>query len=118
METKTHKGGCHCGAVRFEVTNNFTEAITCNCSMCSKSGTILTFVPANQFKLESGEKDLNNYHFNKKVIDHLFCRHCGIKAFGRGQGQDGQKMIAINIRCLDDFNELKITPTEFDGRSY
>lgn len=117
METKTHKGGCHCEAVRFEVISNFEKVITCNCSMCAKAGTMLTFVPAEKFKLVSGENDLSNYHFNKKVIDHLFCKHCGIKAFGQGKGPDGQKMIAVNIRCLDDFNDLKVNPIHVDGKS-
>lgn len=76
---------------------------------------MLAFVPLDQFTLESGEEALSNYQFNKKVIDHLFCKHCGIKAFGRGKGPKGNKMVAINIRCLDDFDALKVTPTHFDG---
>lgn len=118
METKIYQGGCHCGAIRFEVSANLEKVITCNCSMCSKAGTILAFVPATQFKLESGEDSFSNYNFNKKMIDHLFCKHCGIKAFGRGTGSDGQKMIAINIRCLDNFDQIKVTPIQVDGKSY
>lgn len=118
METKTHKGGCHCGAVRFEVTTNLEQVITCNCSICSKSGTILTFVPVEQFTLESGENELSLYQFNKKIIDHFFCKHCGIKTFGRGTNPDGQKMIAVNVRCLDDFNELELHPVQMDGKNY
>jgi hypothetical protein len=118
METKIYKGGCHCGAVRFNVTTDLAKVITCNCSMCSRAGTMLTFVPADQFALESGEDSLSNYHFNKKVIDHLFCKHCGIKPFGKGTGSDGQKMVAVNIRCLDDFNELTVTPIPMDGKNY
>jgi hypothetical protein len=116
MEAKTYKGGCHCGKIRFEVTTNLENVITCNCSICSKAGTVLAFVSEEQFKLESGEEALSNYQFNKKVINHLFCKHCGIKAFGRGSSPDGQKMVAINVRCLDDYDKLKVTPTPFNGK--
>ena len=35
----THKGGCHCGRVRFEVDAPAELSIDdCNCSMCSRSG--------------------------------------------------------------------------------
>ncbi len=118
MPTQTHQGGCHCKAVRFEVTTDLAKVITCNCSMCGKAGTILTFVPADQFKLKSGEESLSSYHFNKKHINHLFCKHCGIKSFARGKGADGKEMIGVNIRCLDDFDQLKVTPTHVDGKSY
>lgn len=31
------------------------DVIACNCSRCGKLGTLLTFVPAENFKLLSGE---------------------------------------------------------------
>jgi len=80
-EAKLHTGGCHCGKVRYEVTLDLAEpAITCNCSMCGRSGTMLRFVPAEKFKLLSGEDVLTHYRFNSKVIDHQFCSVCGIKS--------------------------------------
>src|SRR3712207_8944762 len=45
-EMKTYTGGCHCGAVKFEVSAAFDGAMTCNCSICSKAGYALAFVPA------------------------------------------------------------------------
>lgn len=117
MESKTYKGGCHCGAIRFNVETDLGKVITCNCSMCARAGTMLNFVPAEQFTLEKGEEALSNYHFNKKVIDHLFCKHCGIKAFARGKGWDGKAAVGVNIRCLDDFDQLKVEPMPYDGKS-
>ncbi len=117
METKTYKGSCHCQKVRFEVTTDLASVITCNCSMCSRAGTQLNFVPKEQFKLESGEEALSNYHFNKNIVDHFFCKFCGIKPFAQGKGKDGKEMVGINIRCLEDFNNFNITPMMVDGKS-
>ena len=43
-EKKTYAGGCHCGKVRYEVTTELTKVMSCNCSICSKKGHLLTFV--------------------------------------------------------------------------
>ena len=48
-------GGCHCGAVRFEVqTPDTIEVEDCNCSMCSRTGYLHIIVPAHRFRLISG----------------------------------------------------------------
>jgi hypothetical protein len=36
----TYTGGCHCGAVRFEVDVEEHRAVECNCSICTKKGFI------------------------------------------------------------------------------
>ena len=111
-------GGCHCGAVRYEVTADLDTAITCNCSRCSKLGWILTFTPAESFTLVSGEEKLTDYLFNKHVIHHLFCSTCGVESFARGVGPNGAEMVAVNIRCLDDVDLSSLNPTPVDGRSF
>ena len=117
-DTKTYQGGCKCGAVRYEVALDLSKpVISCNCSMCGRAGTLLTFVPADQFKLLSGEDSLTDFQFNKHVIHHLFCKVCGIKSFARGKGRDGSPTVSINTRCLDDVDISKLNITQFDGKS-
>ena len=113
-----HTGGCHCGAVRYRAQVDLGgPVVSCNCSMCGRSGTLLTFVGAAQFELLSGEDALTDYQFGKKHIHHLFCRHCGIKSFARGTRADGAAMVAVNTRCLDDVELGTLSIREFDGRS-
>jgi len=116
-DAKKYTGGCHCGKVRYEVTTDLGKVISCNCSICSKKGTLLNFVGAEQFKLLSGEDSLTDYQFNKHIIHHLFCSTCGIPSFARGTGPKGQKMVAINARCLDDLDVSSLELTQFDGKS-
>lgn len=113
-----HTGGCHCGRVRYEVEADIDEVMSCNCSMCQKRGTLLTFVPEQQFTLLSGGDDLTDYQFNKKIIHHLFCSTCGIGSFARGVAPDGSEMVAINARCLDDIDLGALTVKSVDGRSF
>ena len=117
MAVSTHKGGCHCGAVRYTVECDPTvEALACNCSMCGRAGSYLQFVPADKFTLDKGEDNLTDYQFNQKKIHHLFCKTCGIKSFARGTGPKGPT-VAVNVRCLDDINTFDLKTMQFDGKS-
>jgi hypothetical protein len=116
-EAKTHSGGCHRGRVRYEVDLDLSKpVISCNCSMCGKAGTLLTFVPAGSFRLLSGEAVLRDCKFNHLVIHHLFCGNCGIKSFARGKGREGDEQIAINARCLDDVDLEQLNVQKSDGK--
>jgi hypothetical protein len=118
MAESKHQGGCHCGAVRYQVDVDPAEGgVTCNCSMCGRSGTVLAFVPVAKFSLDQGSDNLASYHFNKKHIDHQFCKTCGIKSFARGKSPDGTEMIAVNLRCLDGVDVSKLPTQAFDGAS-
>jgi hypothetical protein len=116
-ELQTYRGGCHCGWVRYEVETDLGMVLDCNCSICHKRGALWTYVGAEQFKLLSGEDALADYQFNRKVIRHFFCRHCGVGSYSEGQSEDGSKGYGINVRCLDgvDPGTLKLTP--YDGKN-
>jgi hypothetical protein len=117
-DLKTYTGSCHCGKVRYQVELDLGGPVmTCNCSMCGRSGSMLSFVPEAQFKLLSGEDALSDYQFNKHVIHHLFCKTCGIKSFARGTGKDGSAMVAINVRCLSEVDLSTLKVMQVDGRS-
>jgi hypothetical protein len=116
-ETRTYEGSCHCGKIRFEVQTDLAKVVACNCSICSRAGWLLTFVPAGHFKLLSGEELLQDYQFGKKNVHHPFCRECGIHAFGHGASATGQEMRAVNVRCLAGVDPASLTVSQFDGRS-
>ena len=114
-----YAGGCHCGAVRFEVEapERFT-ALDCNCSLCSMTGFLHLIVPASKFRLLKGEGNLTTYTFNTGVAQHRFCKTCGIKSFARGTGPQGQEMIAVNARCLAGVDPAKLTVKHVDGAAF
>ena len=115
-ETKTYEGSCHCGAVRFAVTMAPpAKAYACNCSLCSRTGWLLTFVPAGDFRLVSGEESLTDYQFHKKALHHTFCRTCGVRAFSNGNGKDGAPVMAVNLRCVAGLEATALPVQAFDG---
>jgi hypothetical protein len=113
----THRGGCHCGRVRFEVdAPAIIEATRCNCSICTKSGYLHLIVPADAFRLLEGRDALETYTFNTGTAKHRFCRHCGIKSFYVPRSHpDG---ISVNVHCLDPATVQGVNETAFDGRDW
>ena len=60
--TRTYSGGCHCGAVRFEVDAPVpVELWRCNCSICGMTGYEHLIVPSSGFRLLSGREQLRSY---------------------------------------------------------
>jgi hypothetical protein len=117
-QARTYTGSCHCGAVKYEVTMAPPQkAIACNCSLCSRAGWLLTFVPGSAFELQSGEGELTEYRFNKRHINHLFCRKCGIHPFSRGTDRSGAPTVAVNLRTLAGLDATALPVQPFDGAS-
>ena len=109
-------GGCHCGRVRFRVTADLDGVTICNCSICTKKGIWHLIVPPERFDLLQGASDLATYQFNTKIAKHHFCKVCGVHPFYVPRSDPDK--IDVNVRCLDGFDALAITPKRFDGRNW
>lgn len=113
----THRGGCHCGAVRFEVeAPQRIVATQCNCSICSQTGFLHLIVAASKFRIVAGEDRLTTYRFNTGTARHTFCSICGIKPFYVPRSNpDGW---SVNVNCIDPetISDIEIVP--FDGRNW
>lgn len=112
-----YTGSCHCGAVKFEVEGELTGAMACNCSICARKAALMWFVPRANLHLLTPDDALSTYTFNKHVIQHRFCKTCGIHPFGEGVAPGGAAMAAINIRCLEGVDTDALPVNHFDGRS-
>jgi hypothetical protein len=112
-----YQGSCHCGRVAFEVEGEIDSALACNCSICSRKGSLLWFVPRSRFRLLTPEAAASTYTFNKHVIKHRFCANCGIHPYGEGTDPKGNAMAAINLRCVEGLDLKSIPVREFDGRA-
>ena len=111
-----YRGGCHCGAVRFEVEAPESVVVQeCSCTICTMSGFLHLIVPASKFRLLQGEDRLATYRFNTGVAQHKFCTTCGVKSFYIPRSNpDGYD---VNVRCLDEWPS-DMTIEAFDGRNW
>lgn len=112
-----YKGSCHCGNIAFEVDGELTQVMDCNCSICSRKGSLLWFVPRDKLRLLTPEDNITTYTFGTHTIRHQFCPKCGIHPFGEGTDPSGNRMAAINVRCLEGVEVGNLPVKHFDGRS-
>jgi hypothetical protein len=117
QEMSWKAGGCHCGAVHFEVlAPDEIEVQACNCSICHMTGYFHLIVPKSRFRLLRGENALTSYTFNTETANHTFCSVCGIKSFYTPRSHpDGY---SVNFRCLNAEDFHSVLTTEFDGRNW
>jgi hypothetical protein len=109
----THRGGCHCGAVAFEVEAPARVTVSeCSCSICRMSGYLHLIVPRTYLRLLRGGEVLVEYRFNTGIAQHLFCSRCGVKSFYVPRSNpDGY---SVNLRCLDRATVEDVTIETFD----
>lgn len=113
----THKGGCHCGAVAFEVdAPAVLRVLECNCSICAMTGYLHLIVPMSRFRLIRGADSLTTYTFGTHTAKHLFCARCGIKScYVPRSHPDG---VSVNARCLANDTVAGMELEAFDGQSW
>jgi len=127
MTLKTYSGSCHCGAVRFEAELDLAAGSNrCNCSLCFKARAWFAFAQgAERFRLLRGADALTEYRWtppgrSEPFLTYAFCRHCGIRAFARGDLPAlGGIFHAVPVTTLDDApaDDLAGSPIHFaDGR--
>lgn len=79
-----HQGGCHCGAVRYEVNGEPQHVALCHCSDCRKSsGAPMVAWAAfteDQFRLVEGEPVTFN---SSGTAMRSFCAQCGTGLYYR-----------------------------------
>ena len=109
-----HSGGCHCGAVRFEIdAPEDIDVLDCNCSICRLTGHLHLVLPPSRFRLIRGRGALTTYTFGTGIAKHTFCSHCGIKSFYIPRSNpDGY---SVNARCLDPGTVRHMNVKPFDG---
>lgn len=57
---QTYKASCHCGTFAYDVTtaplyHEDTEVVHCNCSICTRNGYLLIYVPDDQVTFHKGQ---------------------------------------------------------------
>jgi hypothetical protein len=112
-----HTGGCHCGAVRYQVTIDPSQGARCNCSICTKVSPLAAMVKPEAFQLLTGEDSITKYIWGHKISHRAFCKHCGVHCFGAGHlAELGGDFVSINLNTLDALDPVDVKVIYWDGR--
>lgn len=107
MTTKTHQGGCRCGAIRFQIEKDEIKVAVCGCKDCQRSSGSLfaaaTGATPEQFTLLQGQEQLQYYADqgdSGNDIYRYFCRICGSQLYAVPQSHP--KFFSIRTVALDN----------------
>lgn len=107
MAEKHYSGGCHCGAVRYEVDLDLDKGtMRCNCSLCAKSRAWFAFAPAAKFRLVSGEGKEILYRWTppkrpQPNLTYHICSTCGVRTHAEGMDPKGNATVAVQVATLE-----------------
>lgn len=103
------KGGCNCGAIKFEITCDISDVYVCHCSICRRStgsgGIAVVVVNNSQFKWIQGQDQINTWVKPCHDWQTSFCKTCGSAL----PGKNDQKHTYIPAGTLTEGDEnLKV----------
>jgi len=93
------EGSCHCGAVRFEVTEDFSAVRICHCTTCKKlsggAGTTNGRARTDTIRVVAGEELIRTYQPDEGSSK-SFCSQCGSNLFGGGWPESEYSSVRIS----------------------
>jgi hypothetical protein len=99
-KTKSHTGGCLCGAVRFRATGKVTGVSHCHCTMCRRASgaPVVTFAgfPVESVRITKGRPKI---YRSSKSARRWFCAKCGSQLYFQYDAHP--ERIGFNVGCFD-----------------
>lgn len=71
------------------------------------------YIQAADFTPHTNPNDLTDYRWNDLVVNHLFCKTCGIYPY-HGNDEYGYR---VNLGCIEDIDPLSLDISIIDGKS-
>lgn len=118
-----HRGGCHCGNLRWTLASALAAAElpvrSCQCSFCQRHGALSTSDPAGRLLFQVDDRELLlRYRFATGSADFLICRRCGV--YVGALMEEGASWFAIaNLNTLEGREALAPVPQPmvYDGET-
>ena len=109
MTTKQYHGSCICGSIKFEADVESSDVSNrCNCTTCRKTRFWFIRIKPDNFRLLTSEDALNDYVY-KSGYHQLFCKTCGVHAFGKLNKPGVGDFVSINVSCLDGLSSEELS---------
>lgn len=125
---------CHCGDTRITLSRRPTEAKSCNCSFCDRTGAVWGYFQPGQITVEA--TDEKTYSASGGMNRHHFCGRCGMQTWGdspdwaSAYNADGTpkpgfdagtvpqaRIVGVNLRLIDGLDWSTVEVEKLDGRA-
>ncbi|MGH7822086.1 MAG: GFA family protein, partial [Candidatus Binatia bacterium] len=115
MPSDSFRGGCLCGATRYEARGKPVVVAFCHCSMCRRSAgapvTAWAMFDAKSFSWEKGEPQV---YASSPGVERRFCRGCGTPLTYTAEFLPG--LVDVTVGSLDDPEALPPQMHIWDSR--
>ena len=92
---KIAKGGCLCGAVRYEVKGALRDVVNCHCRMCQRQhGSHGSYSKARNVNIKITKDEGLTWYKTSAIAQRGFCRVCGSGLFWKPFKQDATGIVA------------------------
>jgi hypothetical protein len=89
----TYVGGCHCGAVLYQVQLEPASS--------QRWSSVWEHVAnPSRFKLLSGEEQISGHQFEADPVHHFYCESCGARVYSHHVGARREGFYLIDLRSL------------------
>lgn len=104
------RGGCLCGAVRYELAGEPAAQLVCHCTHCQKQAgsafSTIVGLPEDQVTITQGNPARYVDHGESgKAVERQFCGTCGSPLFSRVEAAPG--MTWVKAGTLDDTSRFQ-----------
>ncbi len=110
-------GACHCGAVSISTPALPEKLVSCNCSICSRTGWLGAYYHPGEVTVAAGADDLSGYAHGDRAITFWRCSHCGIATHWTASAAPVDRM-GVNARIFDREAWQDIPLEHVDGASW
>jgi len=105
-DSRTLRGGCHCGKVQFEFGTAIAPADfaprACDCSFCLEHGASYISDPQGSLSIQArGQDSVSEYHQGSESARFIVCRWCGVLV-AVVFADNGVSYGVVNVRCIEE----------------
>ena len=116
MSKNIHKGGCMCGAVRYQLESEKPWSVYCHCKSCRKhTGAPVAALVAGPPELVSWTAGERALYQSSPERFRGFCRDCGTSL--TWEAQSNGSWLGLHISTFDDPQHLPPAEHVFHGES-
>ena len=112
------RAACHCGAVRFEISEPPGSVTECNCSICRRTGALwASYRGDDQAKLLSRPEPAatDTYVWGDRMLALHHCRHCRCVTHADALDPQYADWFALNARMMVGLDPAQVKVRQLDN---
>ena len=109
------EGACHCGEVKFSISEQPEWLTSCNCSVCRRYGALWGHIEIQSVDIRATKGATIAYTHGDKTLAFHSCRYCGCTTHWENLKPQEFSFMAVNFRMCAEEDIARFRLRHFDG---